>query len=345
MNIKSKVIDNYNGKDIIEYTLTNKNNVSISILNLGGIITNIATPDRNGNLENIVLSFEDFKNYYTNPSYYGAIIGRTAGRIDKGEVTINGKRYKLNKNYGVNSGHGGNIGFDKKIWDVKEFKNEESLGIELSLISKALEENYPGDLNVKVIYELNNKNEFFFKVYGETNEDTLMNITNHSYFNLSGNYKRDILNHSLKINSDNFLEIDENGGATGKIIKTNNTPFDFNEFKKISKDINSEDEQIKLGNGYDHPFLLNEEKEIILKDEESGRVVRLETSQESVVVYSMNYYNDLKLKGDIIPKERMAICLETQAPPIGYNEAFKEMSYLKKEDKYYKYTKYTFLTE
>ncbi|MEG1004191.1 MAG: aldose epimerase family protein [Clostridium sp.] len=344
MTIKKKTMGKHENTEIIEYTLVNKNNISVSILNLGGIITNITTPDRNGNLENIVLSYEDFNDYYSNPSYYGAIIGRTAGRINKGEVSINGVLYNLNKNYGVNSGHGGNIGFDKRIWEVTEINNDNCSKLELRLFSKHLEENYPGDLTVKVIYELNDNNEFFFKIWGKSTEDTLLNITNHSYFNLSGNYKRDILNHSLKISSNKFLEIDENGGVTGNTINTFNTPFDFNKFKKISKDIHENNEQIKLGNGYDHPFLLDNNK-IVIKDEESGRVMKIETNQEAVVVYSMNYYNDCMLKGSIRPKERMAICFETQAPPIGYNESFKEGSYLKKGEVYSKYTKYSFFND
>ena len=333
-----RFLGRFNDEEIFEYRIENKNRLAVTVLNLGGVITGIYTPDKDGNFENIVLSYRDLESYFESPSYYGGIIGRTAGRIHKGEITIGGKKYFLNKNYGVNSGHGGNIGFNKRIWKVKESKNS----LELTLKSLDLEEGYPGEVDVKVVYELNDDNELLFKITGKTTEDTLLNITNHSYFNLSGNYKRDILNEKLKITSDKILKIDENGTVTGEKYNVLNTPFDFNDFHKIGERINNKDEQIALGSGYDHTFIFNKENNIILKDKESGRVMEIETDQESVVVYSMNFPDTLMLKGDIIPKKRMGICFETQAPPIGYNEVFKENSLLSKGKTYSKYTKYTF---
>lgn len=335
----------YNSKDVIEYTLTN-NGISISILNFGGIITKIMTPNKEGKLENIVIGYENIEDYYTNPSYYGAIIGRTAGRIDKGQITIDGKKYDLAKNYGVNSGHGGQVGFDKKFWDVKDTSDDETARLELLMESPDLEENYPGNLHVKVIYELNNHNEFLFKINAISDKDTLVNITNHSYFNLSGDYKRDILDQELYINADKILKIDENGGVTGEEYDVSNTPFDFRKVHKIGERIDNDDPQIKLGFGYDHPFVLNEnDRKIILKDKESGRVLEVETNQEDVVVYSMNFKNDNIIYGGMEPRTRLAICFETQAPPIGYNEVFKEKSYLKAGQIYSKSTKYTFKLE
>lgn len=336
----------YNEKDVIEYTLTNINGVSISILNLGGIITKIMTPNKEGKLENIVLAYENIEDYYTNPSYYGAIIGRTAGRIDKGETTINDKVYELSKNYGVNSGHGGQVGFDKKFWDVKDISDDEATRLELSIESYDLEENYPGNLTVKVIYELNDYNEFLFKIKAISDKDTLVNMTNHSYFNLSGDYKRDILNEELYINSDKILNIDENGGVTGEEYEVSDTPFDFRKPHKIGERIDSDDPQVKLGFGYDHPFMLNkEDRRVVLKDEESGRVLEIQTDQESVVVYSMNFINYCTIYGGMTPRRRLGICFETQAPPIGYNEVFKEKSYISAGEIYSKTTKYTFKVE
>lgn len=338
VNGVKKYLGNFNGEEIFEYKIENKNGLYVTVLNLGGVITGIYTPDKNGKLENIVLSYKDLESYFESPSYYGGVIGRTSGRIHKGEITIGGEKYFLNKNYGVNSGHGGSIGFNKKIWKVKEGHNS----LELTLKSPHLEEGYPGEVEVKVLYELNDENEFTFKITGTTTEDTLLNITNHSYFNLSGDYKRDILNEELKITSDKILKIDENGTVTGEEYSVLNTPFDFKDFHKIGERIEDKDEQIALGAGYDHTFMFNGENNIILTDKESGRSMEIETNQESVVVYSMNFPDSLTLKGEKIPKKRMGICFETQAPPIGYNQVFKESSFLSKDQTYSKYTKYKF---
>lgn len=340
--ITSRKVGEFKGQDVLEYTMKNVNGISVSILNLGGVITSIYAPDKNGKEENIVLSYRDVESYYESPSYYGGIIGRTSGRVCNGEITISGKKYKLNKNYGVNSGHGGATGFNKKIWHVEAIKNKDNRALKLTLISPHLEENYPGEVKVEVIYELNDKNELLFKITGTTSEDTLLNITNHSYFNLSGNYKTDILNEELKITSNEILCIDENGTVTGERYSVKNTPFDFNEFHKIGERINNENNQLALGSGYDHTFMFDENKKIILRDKESGRVLEIETNQDAVVVYSMNFPDTLALKGDISPKKRMGICFETQAPPIGYSEIFKGNSFLSKDKVYSKYTKYTF---
>ena len=328
----------FNNEEIFEYKIENKKGLAVTVLNLGGVITGIYTPNKDGKKENIVLAYNDLESYFESPSYYGGIIGRTSGRIHKGEITIGGKKYFLNKNYGVNSGHGGSIGFNKRMWKVKESKNS----LELTLKSLNLEEGYPGEVDVKVVYELNDDNELLFKITGKGTEDTLLNITNHSYFNLSGDYKKDILDEKLKITSNKILKIDENGTPTGETYNVLNTPFDFNDFHKIGERINNKDKQLELGCGYDHTFMFNGENNIILKEEESGRIMEIETNQESVVVYSMNFPDTLMLKGNIKPKKRIGICFETQAPPIGYNEAFKEKSLLSKGEIYSKYTKYTF---
>lgn len=341
--ITSRCVGKLNNKNVLEYQLKNSNGIVVNILNLGGIISSIYTPDKNGKFENIVLSYDDIESYYKNPSYYGGIIGRTSGRIYNGEITIGNKKYFLNRNYGVNSGHGGNIGFNKRIWKVKSISESNYDSLELTLKSPHLEEGYPGEVEITVSYELNNNNELLFKINGTTTQDTLLNITNHSYFNLSGDYKRNILNEELKIDSYEVLKIDKNNVVTGELYSVKDTPFDFRDFHKIGERINSNDEQLILGGGYDHTFILNNNKTIVLKDEESGRMMEIETNQESVVVYSMNFPDKLKLKGNIIPEKRMGICFETQAPPIGYNEVFKEKSLLSKNKVYSKYTKYKFL--
>ncbi len=344
MNLKSESIGKLGDEEIIKYSVDNEKGLKVSILNLGATITEIKTVDRNGEFEHIVLSYEDEKNYIENPSYYGATVGRTAGRIDKGKFTLNDNEYILNKNYGVNSGHGGSVGFNKKIWNVNAIETEEKITLEFSYLSKDLEEGYPGNLEIKVSYEITEDNKLIFKIQGVSDKDTLMNITNHCYFNLSGDYKEDILNHTLKMNCDRFLAIDENGGVTGEIIPVNNTEFDFIEEKKIGQDIEGSSKQMKLGYGYDHPFMFNENEKgnVELYHEKSGRYMKVTTEYPCVVVYSQNFIDGLVLKEGKETKKRNGICLEVQYPPIGYNESFKEFSILKAHEIFNKETIYEF---
>lgn len=344
MKLKRESIGKLGDEEIIKYSVDNEKGLKVSILNLGATITEIKTVDRNGEFGHIVLSYEDEKNYIDNPSYYGATVGRTAGRIDKGRFTLNDNEYILNKNYGVNSGHGGSVGFNKKIWNVNAIETKEKITLEFSYLSKDLEEGYPGNLEIKVSYEITEDNKLIFKIQGVSDKDTLMNITNHCYFNLSGDYKEDILNHTLKMNCDRFLAIDENGGVTGEIIPVNNTEFDFIEEKKIGQDIEGLSKQMKLGYGYDHPFMFNENEKgnIELYDEKSGRYMKVTTEYPCVVVYSQNFIDSLVLKEGKETKKRNGICLEVQYPPIGYNESFKEFSILKAHEIFNKETIYEF---
>lgn len=344
MKLKRESIGKLGNEEIIKYSVDNEKGLKVSILNLGATITEIKTIDRNGEFGHIVLSYEDEKNYIENPSYYGATVGRTSGRIDKGRFTLNDNEYILNKNYGVNSGHGGNVGFNKKIWNVNAIETEEKITLEFSYLSKDLEEGYPGNLEIKVSYEITEDNKLIFKIQGVSDKDTLMNITNHCYFNLSGDYKEDILNHTLKMNCDRFLAIDENGGVTGEIIPVSNTEFDFIEEKKIGQDIEGSSKQMKLGYGYDHPFMFNENEKgnVELYDEKSGRYIKVTTEYPCVVVYSQNFIDGLVLKEGKETKKRNGICLEVQYPPIGYNESFKEFSILKAREIFNKETIYEF---
>lgn len=344
MKLEKEIIGSFKNHEIIKYTVDSEKGLKVSILNLGATITEIKTLDKFGKMENVVLSYEDENNYIENPSYYGATVGRTAGRIDKGKFTLNGIKYTLNKNYGVNSGHGGNIGFNKKIWNVHVLENENSIALDFNCLARDLEEGYPGNLNVKVRYEITSDNKLIFKVIGVADKDTLLNITNHSYFNLSGDYKEDILNHTLKMNCDRFLEIDTNGGATGEIVSTKGTEFSFVKEKEIGKDIEGDSKQLKLGHGYDHPFMFknNESGNIELHHKDSGRYMKVTTEYPCVVVYTQNFIDGLKLKGNVEAKERNGVCLEVQFPPIGYNEAFKEFSILKANEKFEKITVYEF---
>ena len=335
-----KVIDD---KEIISYNVSGENGFEFEILNLGGVITKVITPDKDGNLENVVLGYKDIENYIKNPFYYGGLIGRTSGRICEGKVVIEGNEYDLNKNYNPHQGHGGDIGFSHKIWDVDVIEESENITLKLKLKSYDNEENYPGNLDIVVyfkIYEDYKIEEIYEAVSDKT---TLVNMTNHSYFNLSGNIKRPITEQYLKVDSNNILELDNTCVPTGKIVNVENTPFDFRTIKCVGKDIDDEHEQIKIGNGYDHVFLLDNGNNIYIEDRESKRAMSITTDQEAVVIYSMNSDDVLEAYTGEKPKKRFGICFETQAPPIGRNMCFIEDSTLNKGEKYTQKTVYQFL--
>ncbi|MDT8719140.1 galactose mutarotase [Clostridium sp. 19966] len=344
MRYSSKVLGNYNGDDVIEYTIENNNGIRVSVLNLGGVITGIFTPDKNGNFKNIVLGYKNIEDYFENEAYYGAVIGRFAGRIYKGKIQIEDKEYILERNnLEINNLHGGSFGFQRKLWKVNDFKNENELALQLEYISKDGEAGFPGEVKITVKYVLNNNNEFYFFIQGETDKTTVLNITNHSYFNLSGNAERNVLKHKLKIVSHKFLELSEDFGATGKEIDVKGTPFDFREEKEIGKDVELDDYQLKAGGGYDHPFKFdNYIGEVELKDEKSGRVMKVSTNNSYVVIYTTNYPVEKVLYNEKMPEKRMAVCIETQNAPIGVNACYKEQSILKRGEEYKRWTKYKF---
>ncbi|MEG2289727.1 MAG: aldose epimerase family protein [Clostridium sp.] len=319
------------------YTLVNDNNMVVEILSLGGVITKILTGDKDGNFENIVLSYENYEDYYENDSYLGAIVGRTAGRIGGGEIIIEGEKIVLTKNNNGNTLHGGETGLHDIKWKGEVVETEDTVGVKLRCLSAHGEGGYPGNVNLEVYYSLNNKNELSIGYFGTTDKNTLLNLTNHSYFNLSGNGKRDILNHVLIINSDKIAEMDEKSIVTGRLLDVKETPFNFNIRKEIGRDIDeTKDIQIIRGSGYDHCWILNKNQDtgVYFKDEESGRAMEVITDTEAVVFYSMNFPTEKLLSGGTRAKPRMAGCFETQSVPIGYNGEFKEASILKPGEEY-----------
>lgn len=336
------VVGSIEGQEIVLHNVRAFNGFEVEILNLGGIITKIITPDKDNKLENIVAGYKNIESYYNNPSYFGAIIGRTSGRICEGKVIIDGFEYNLNNNYGVHQGHGGNVGLSSKIWDVEVLENNDN--IELILSSKCYdgEENYPGNLDVVVTFKI--YKEYIIEETYEAKSDktTLVNMTNHSYFNLSGNLKRPVTEQYMKLDSSYLAEIDDTCIPTGKTLDVENTPFDFRYLKCIGDEIDANHEQIKIGCGYDHPFLLDNSKSIYMEDKISKRNMTITTNQKSVVIYSMNFPDDEILYNDKKTQRRFGICFETQAPPIGRDMCFIEDSILNKEDKYLQKTVYKF---
>lgn len=317
-------IKEFNENGFKRYQLINDNNMLVEVLSLGGVITKIITEDRNGFLENVVLSYKNLEDYYENPSCFGAMIGRTAGRIGGAKFSLNGVEYNLDKNNNGNCLHGGNNSFSKKIWNVETIKNNDYVGLKLSYMSKDLENGYPGNLDLSVYYTLNNENELKIHYTGKSDKDTIVNMTNHSYFNLSGNAKSSVLGQKLVINSDYIGEVDEYLIPTGKNIEVKNTPFDFNNIKEVGKDINEENIQLKYGSGYDHPWILNKKKEndVMFYHKESGRCLEIKTNQKAIVCYSMNFTDDLIIECGRVEKKHDAICFEAQSLPVGYDDCF-----------------------
>lgn len=347
MKLESLTCNNYE-KTFEIYRMSNENGIEVEIISIGAAITKIMVPDRAGVYKNIVLGYKDYNEYFNNNSKFGAIVGRTAGRIGDGKFKLNGEEYLLPKNNNGNTLHGGSNGLNKKLWKGQLIKEEDSVGVKLTCVSDDGEEGYPGRVEASVYYKLGNDNSLSMIYEAVTDKDTLFNPTNHSYFNLSGDCERDVLKHKMMINADYFCEIDDKSIVTGRLLKTEDTPFDFRTPKEIGKDIGRSDcVQLSRGNGYDHPWILKESGELSasLRDEESGRVMEVTTTAKAIVCYTMNYASDENLSCGKSSKPRMACCFETQAPPIGYNDEFIEESIITPDSGYKMTTVFKFLTE
>ena len=315
------------------FIISNKNGVSIKILSYAGIIKEINTPDKLGKIENIVLNYKNTGDYLNDNFYLGSLIGRYANRIKKSSFDLNGIKYDLESNEGLNHLHGGNKGFHKKEW-IAENHSENSLT--LSCLSKHLECGYPGNLKVKVKYSISESNIFDVEFFANSDQDTHFNPTIHPYFNLNPINKK-IINHRLKINADNFLTINKNFIPNGDFKNVNSTPFDFRKEKKIGDDINKNNEQLNIAKGYDHCFVLNKGQKIAaeLSELESGRLIQIFTDQPGIQLYTGNH-----LKG--VFSKNQGLCLETQHFPNSPNIKSFPSTIIKANTDYYSKTSYHF---
>ncbi len=330
------------GESIYVFTLKNSKNISVKILSYGGIIKEINTPDKNGEFKNIVLGYDNLEFYKNDKSYLGSIIGRFANRIENGIFKIDEITYNLTKNNDQNHLHGGFSGFDKAIWIAKTQQNINSVSLILKYISKDMEEGYPGNLKTSVSYTLSNDNELEIEYSASTDKKTIINLTNHSYFNLSGKRKT-IYDHKLKVNSKQYIPVKNNLIPIGDFKNVISTPFDFNDFKKIGKEIESNNQQLDIGNGYDHCWVLNKKYNeyglsASLYDENSGRLLEIYTDQPGIQVYSGNYLSDHFIKGQ-------GICLETQHYPDSPNQKNYPSTILEPNKKYFSKTSFRFLVK
>ena len=313
----SKTID---GKQIKLFTLTNKNGLEMSVTNYGGRIVSLMVPDRSGKLEDIVLGYDNIDGYLSsNEQYFGAAIGRYGNRIAKGGFILDNRTYNLAINNTPNSLHGGVKGFSSKIWEaVQNGKNE----LELTIVSPDMDEGYPGELKVMMIYRLTDKNEVAIFYSASTSKPTVLNLTNHSYFNLHGAGNGDILDHVLWLNAGKYTPVDATLIPTGNLVSVKGTPFDFTTPVAIGARINDKHEQLLFGMGYDHNFVLNktDDEKVSLAasvyDPISGRFMEVFTNEPGIQFYCGNF-----LKGKEVGKKhkqynfRSALCLETQHFP------------------------------
>ena len=338
------------GIDINQYILKNANGMQITVINYGGIITSWKAKDRDGSYEDIVLGFDNLSDYESSSPYFGALIGRYGNRIKEGKFSLDGVDYTLEVNNGENHLHGGVKGFDKVIWDVEKEVKESSASLILRHISIDMEEGYPGNLDVKVIYTLTNDDELKVRYEAETDKKTIVNLTQHSYFNLSANLSRDILAHQITIDADSFLPVDKTLIPSGELRDVEGTPFDFRVPKRVGDDINEDYTQLTFGNGYDHCWVLNNQNEGVrfvasAYDTLSGRSLEIFSDQPGIQFYSGNFLDGtLKSKDGGNYEFRSGFCLETQHYPNSPNQESFPSVILNPGEKYNTETIFRFST-
>lgn len=330
------------------FTLKNKNGIEISITNFGGIITSIITPDNKGNKGDIALGFDNIEQYLEGTPYFGAIIGRYGNRIGKGKFSIDTLDYVLETNDGSNHLHGGESGFDKKVWNGSIGENNGLPVLNLTYLSKDMEGGYPGDLSVVVSYSLDNDNRLLMTYSATCNKSTPVNLTNHTYFNLAGG--GDILDHKLMIDASKYTPVDEGLIPTGEIAEVTGTPFDFTQATAIGVRINDDNQQLQYGKGYDHNWVLDDpgldHLSAVLFHPESGRKVEVYTTEPGLQFYSGNFLDgSITGKNGITYPYRGGLCLETQHFPDSPNKENFPITILKRGETYFTQTIYKFTTE
>jgi aldose 1-epimerase len=311
------------GGTVTQFTLANRNGMVVRILDFGGIITGIHVPDRNGEFADVALGFDTLEPYLADSPYFGALIGRYGNRIRKGRFTLDGKEYNLPTNNGNNHLHGGDKGFDKVLWTASV--NDGSLVLRYR--SEDGEQGYPGNLDATVVYSLTDDNEIVVRFLAVTDQPTPVNLTQHSYFNLHGAGRGNILDHELSIDADRFVPIDAESIPMGELAPVTGTPFDFRQPRPIGERIGEPDEQLRNGQGYDHCFVLNRppgdrslRRAVRVVEPQSGRVLELITQEPGVQFYSGNFLDgSLKGKGhDYI--FRSGFCIEPEHYPDSPNQ-------------------------
>jgi aldose 1-epimerase len=336
---------------IHQLSLRNSKGMEVGILSRGAVVQSIKVPDRAGNVADVVLGFDTPEGYLATNPYFGAIVGRYGNRIAKGRFSLNGKEYTLAVNNGENSLHGGLKGFDKVIWTSRQIDTPDGPAVELTYISKDGEEGYPGNLTAKVTYTLTNNNELKIDYDLSTDQDTVVNVTNHSYFNLAGQGEGDILGHKLTIHADRYTPVDKGLIPTGELASVEKTPFDFRKPTAIGARIDDDNPQLKIGHGYDHNYVINGTGKgltsaVRVHDPKSGRVMEVLTTEPGVQFYTGNNLDGtIHGKGGKVYPMRAALCLETQHFPDSPNHPDFPSATLKAGSHYQSTTVYRFSTD
>lgn len=312
------------GTEVYLFTLRNPNGAEARISNYGGVVTSLKVPDRNGHLGDVVLGYDNLQDYLKESPFFGALIGRYGNRIARGHFVLDGKEYTLATNNYPNALHGGNKGFDKVVWEPTVVALPEGAGLKLTYLSKDGEEGYPGNLSVTVVYTLTDENALKVDYTATTDKDTVLNLTQHSYFNLAG--KDTILNHVVMIPADKFTPVDSTLIPTGELRPVEGTPFDFRTPTAIGARINQDDEQLKFGKGYDHNWVINKpfgQYGLMARVTEptTGRILEVFSTEPGLQFYSGNFLDGtLKGKGGWVYQFRDAFCMEPQHYPDSPNK-------------------------
>jgi aldose 1-epimerase len=335
------------GQSIELYTLRNSNGMEAAIMNYGGIVQSLRIPDGGGNPVDVVLGFDDLNGYLKDSPYFGALIGRYGNRIGNARFTLDGKEYTLPANDGKNTLHGGTKGFDKRVWTAKEMSGNDA-ALQLTYLSKDGEEGFPGNLTTTVSYTLTGNNELRIDYHATTDKPTVLNLTNHSYFNLAGQGEGDILGHEVTILADRFTPVDSGLIPTGELRPVAGTPFDFRQPHPVGERINSNDEQIRFAKGYDDNWVLNHAGGSLslaarVREPKSGRVMEVLTDQPGLQFYTGNFLDGhIHGKGGKVYPQRCAFCMETQHFPDSPNKPDFPSTVLRPGQEYKTTTVYRF---
>ncbi len=335
------------GEEVYVYTLDNGKGVSAKILTYGGIVRNLYVTDKNGVKTDVVLGRDSLEDYLHNDGYLGALIGRHANRIAKGEFTLNGETYHVGVNEGKNSLHGGNIGFDKRVWNAQGIDTEEPTLV-LTLLSPDGEEGFPGHLKTKVVYTITKDNALKIEYTAMTNKDTVVNLTNHSYFNLAGHASGNMYKQILQINSGFYTPNDSECMPTGEVLSVSGTPFDFRAPKPIGQDINADFDQVRAVGGFDHNFAIEGRGYRLAAAAEcleNGISMEVWTDKPAMQLYTSNALPEGDYKDGAHYRPHDAFCLETQYFPNAMAHSHYPSPILKKGEEYNFTTEYKFIVK